>query len=100
MHLSDFSTSRDEVRVYCGRCWRVESKQVTHPWATWRAADSDYRGLVTVVALTPNAEANMDGNHPNVCNLTFVESKPEQAQDGEKRKSPQSARRGRQALSW
>jgi len=54
----------------------VERKRISQPWSTWRAADRDYRGLVTVVALTPNAEANMDGNHPNVCNLKFVESSP------------------------
>lgn len=93
MHLADFSTTRDEVRVYCGRCWRVERKQVSRPWAAWRAADRDFRGLVTVVALTDNAKSNMDGNHPNVCNLTFVGSKPEQ--ESEKKKVLQSARRER-----
>jgi hypothetical protein len=83
--------ARDEVRVYCGRCWRVERKHVSQPWATWRAGDRAFRGLVTVVALTDNAKSNMDGNHPNVCNLTFVGSKPEQVRD--KNKALQSARR-------
>jgi len=64
MHLSDFSTCRDEVVVFCGKHLEkaIECKNRTE--FAWVGDDSVQHRAV-VVALTQNAMDNWDGNHPN-----------------------------------
>jgi hypothetical protein len=76
MHLSDFATGRDEIRVYC---WRHLPKKGV--FFKIKDADKDIKRrhpeiyadekylvgkAVCVVPLTENAKRNADGNHPNV----------------------------------
>ncbi len=62
MHLADFDTGRDEVKVYCTR----HIPKDTTEGCVWQSSkESDVPRRVYIKALTPNAKKNADGNHPN-----------------------------------
>lgn len=58
MHLGDYNTSKDEIKVYCEKHIPKRLKDV----AVWRTKSY---GRVAVKALTENARENADINHPN-----------------------------------
>jgi hypothetical protein len=68
MHLADFSTGRDEVKVFCRR----HTPKDTSSGVVWRYSDHSILNRPKrmplqcfVVPQTENAKASSDGNHPN-----------------------------------
>jgi hypothetical protein len=61
MHLEDFATGEDEVRVFCDEHLPTEDVRI---WF-WRDEEDESFKPMGVRALTPNAANHKDGNHPN-----------------------------------
>ena len=75
MHLADYSTGRDEVEVFCHMCIPAGRGD----GVVWMADGA----RVFVRALTGNAKANWQGNHPNTSPVFAVEAfgKPRRPDD-------------------
>lgn len=76
MHLSDFNTSQDEIKVYCPDHIPEDRKNGCLFYVT--PGEHNYtEGFdgknIFVESLTANAKENYDGNHPNVGDPILIE---------------------------
>lgn len=70
IHLSDYSTDRDEIEVFCESCLPSDRKN----GILWKYRDSNREPweVVFIRALTENARNNESGNHPNMSDIEVI----------------------------
>ena len=67
MHLGDFLTSRDEIKVFCRKHIPRNNKDVViHDIEGKYAREVCGTTKVGILPLTQNAKDNMISNHPNI----------------------------------
>lgn len=62
IHLADFSTDREEIKVYCGSHISKHKDEIAQG-VLYKVSEGNYE--VLIVPLTDNARQNWQGNHPN-----------------------------------
>jgi hypothetical protein len=79
MHLGDFDTSQEEIKVYCNK----HIPENTDSGVLWKITEDDDKKeigkKVFVEALTVNAKDCCDENYPNVYNCVMVKKFGENA---------------------
>lgn len=77
MHLADYKTDRDEVRVFCGAHLPKKDVRVFHlrDRRDWSVVAGGYKRC-GVRYLTDNAREHKEGNHPNAGGGWRIEDRP------------------------
>ena len=76
MHLADFKTTSDEIRVYCEE--HVPEKGRGILWEYWNEGEEANRQRCFVESLTDNAWNHREGNHPNFNNAEILREVPQE----------------------
>lgn len=67
MHLGDFNTGRDEIKIFCNKHIPTDNKEIViHTIKGKYAREVCNTIRVGILPLTQNAKDNMEENHPNI----------------------------------